>query len=103
MDTPPSSRPTSSPAASGCAVVPGVFRPGGRIAFYTIFVPPGLTGRDRRRASRAGPPAVAGSSAYRNLLRSARFVEVDEVDVTAAYLDTALLTCWLLWEGRQNR
>jgi hypothetical protein len=66
-----------------------VLRPGRRIAFYSIFVPPGLTTRDRRRAARCGPPAVATPSTYRGLLASAGFDELDEVDVTAAYLDTA--------------
>lgn len=70
-----------------------MLRTGGRIAFYSIFVPPGLTDRDRRRAARAGPPAVASPSTYPSLLRSAGFVELDEVDVTAAYLDTA--RAWL--------
>ena len=32
---------------------------------------------------------VATPSDYRSLLRSAGFIELDEVDVTAAYLDTA--------------
>lgn len=70
-----------------------VLRRGGRTAFYSIFIPPGLTAPDHRRAVRRGPPAVATSSEYRSLLRSARFVEVEEVDVTAAYLDTA--RAWL--------
>jgi hypothetical protein len=70
-----------------------VLRPGGRTAFYSIFVSPGLTGRDRRRAGRCGPPAVATASTYSSLLRSAGFVEIVEVDVTAAYLDTA--RAWL--------
>ncbi|MHA6784317.1 hypothetical protein ACVGOW_25475 [Pseudonocardia saturnea] len=70
-----------------------VLRPGGRIAYYTIHIPPGLSDRERRRGARAGPPAVASSSAYPRLLRSARFVEMVEVDVTAAYLDTA--RAWL--------
>jgi hypothetical protein len=38
---------------------------------------------------RTGPPAVATSSDYRSLLRSAGFAELGEVDVTGAYLDTA--------------
>jgi hypothetical protein len=70
-----------------------VLRPGGRIAFYTIAVARGLTTRDRRRAVCCGPPAVGTRSDYRSLLRSAGFVEIDEVDVTAAYLDTA--RAWL--------
>lgn len=66
-----------------------MLRPGGRIAFYSIFVPPGLSDRDHRRGLRSGPPAVATSSDYRSLLRSAGFAELGEIDVTGAYLDTA--------------
>jgi hypothetical protein len=36
-----------------------------------------------------GLAAVATSSTYPDLLRSARFVDVDEVDVIAPYVDTA--------------
>lgn len=63
--------------------------PRGRVAFYSIFVAPGLSRHDRRRGALAGPPAVATSGNYPGLLRSARFVDVVEVDVTTAYLDTA--------------
>ncbi len=70
-----------------------VLRPGGRIAFYSIFIAPELAAREHRRALRCGPPAVATSSDYRSLLNSAGFVDIEEVDVTAAYLDTA--RAWL--------
>ncbi len=70
-----------------------MLRPGGRTAFYSIFIPPRLTPRDHRRAVRCGPPAVGTSHDYRSLLRSAGFVELTEVDATAAYLDTA--SAWL--------
>ncbi|GAA5136790.1 hypothetical protein GCM10023320_68490 [Pseudonocardia adelaidensis] len=66
-----------------------VLRPGGRIAFYTIAVAPGLRAEDHRRAVCFGPPAVRTRSDYLSLLRSAGFAELDEVDVTADYLDTA--------------
>lgn len=65
-----------------------MLHPGGRVAFTTIFVAPGLPRQDRRRAARAGPPALATSSDYRALLRSAGFDAIDELDLTAAYLDT---------------
>jgi hypothetical protein len=70
-----------------------VLRPGGRTAFYSIFVAPGLTARDHQRGLRSGPPVVATPSDYRSLLRSAGFIEIDEVDVSAAYLNTA--RAWL--------
>ncbi|GEL20250.1 hypothetical protein [Pseudonocardia asaccharolytica] len=70
-----------------------VLRPGGRTAFFTIHVAPGLSPAARRRAAEAGPPAVTSHGNYRNLMRSAGFVEVEEHDVTAAYLETA--RAWL--------
>jgi hypothetical protein len=65
-----------------------VLRPGGRLAFHTIQVPPGLSAAKRRRASLVGPPGVAVRTTYPSLLRSAGFIEIDEVDVTAEYLAT---------------
>jgi hypothetical protein len=66
-----------------------VLRPGGRIAFYTIAVAPALPADDHRRAVLSGPPEVRTRSDYLSLLRSAGFADLDEVDVTADYLDTA--------------
>ncbi|MFC5993804.1 hypothetical protein ACFQE5_06205 [Pseudonocardia hispaniensis] len=70
-----------------------VLRPGGRTAFFTIVVAPGLSPAGRRRAAQAGPPAVTSRGRYRDMLWSAGFVEVEEQDVTATYLDTA--RAWL--------
>jgi cyclopropane fatty-acyl-phospholipid synthase-like methyltransferase len=66
-----------------------ILRRTGRMAFYSIFVAPGLSGTDRRRAIRDGPPAVATRSDYHRLLRSAGFADHHETDVTTAYLRTA--------------
>jgi hypothetical protein len=65
-----------------------LLRPGGRLAFFTIQVGPGLSARDHRRAVTAGPPSVAGKDTG-ELLRQAGFADVWEQDVTAAYLVTA--------------
>ena len=65
-----------------------VLRPGGRAAFHTIEVAPGLSAAKRRRASLIGPPGVAVRTTYPSLLRSAGFIEIDEVDVTTEYLAT---------------
>lgn len=65
-----------------------LLRAGGRLAFFTIQVAPGLATADHRRAVIAGPPSVAGKDGA-ELLEQAGFVEVFEEDVTAAYLDTA--------------
>jgi hypothetical protein len=59
------------------------------MAFTTIHVTRGLDQAARRRAGRSGPRAVATRSTYPRLLRAAGFVDVDEHDVTAAFIDTA--------------
>ena len=77
-----------------------MLRPGGRIAYYNIFITPGLPERLHRRALRAGPPAVAsrGISQVDLLLRSG-FKSVKETDLTADFLKTA--RDW--YEGRQSQ
>jgi len=64
-----------------------LLRPAGRIAFYTIFIPSGLSQAEYRRAARAGPAAVTSRRReHVDLLRSAGFAAVREIDVTAAFL-----------------
>jgi ubiquinone/menaquinone biosynthesis C-methylase UbiE len=67
-----------------------VLRPGGRTAFSVIFPAPGLRPAQARRAAEAGPPHCGLPTTYPALLRSAGFVDVDEHDLTPAYLATAL-------------
>jgi cyclopropane fatty-acyl-phospholipid synthase-like methyltransferase len=66
-------------------------RPGGATAFSVIFPTPGLSPGQRRRARDAGPPAAIARSDYPSMLRSARFTDIEEHDVTAAFLATARL------------
>ncbi len=67
-----------------------LLRPGGRIAFYTIFIPPGISREDRERVLRLGdPPEVASAAEQGALLRSAGFSDIDETDVTGEFLVTA--------------
>jgi len=66
-----------------------LLRPGGRIAFTTIFVTPGLAPAAHLRARRSGPRAVASRSRQPRLLASAGFVDIDEIDVTAEFAATA--------------
>ena len=66
-----------------------LLRPGGRIAYTTIFVAPGLDSRRRRRAQRSGPRAVGSRSDQRQLLVSAGFTEIDVVDLTREWATTA--------------
>jgi hypothetical protein len=68
-----------------------LLRPGGRLAFTTIHLAPGLTRVQRRRASVSGPPAVIGPDG-RELLHRAGFDVVQAEDVTADFLATA--TAW---------
>ena len=70
-----------------------LLRPGGRIAFTTIYVTPGLPPAARRRAHRSGPRAVASRADQPQLLASAGFVDVDEMDLTGEFLTTA--RAWL--------
>jgi hypothetical protein len=64
-------------------------KPGGRIAFYTIFIAPGASPAERRRAIQAGPPGVYSSASQPALLRSAGFHAVRDTDVTREYLRVA--------------
>lgn len=71
-----------------------LLRPGGgRIAYTTIYVAPGLAPAERRRAQRSGPRAVASRAEQTQLLVSAGFVDVDRLDLTAAFATTA--RAWL--------
>jgi len=64
-------------------------RPGGRIAFYTIFLAPGLSPAERHRAINAGPPSAFSSAEQTSLLRSAGFRRIEETDLTPEYLRVA--------------
>jgi hypothetical protein len=65
-----------------------LLRPGGRIAFTTIYVTPGLSATARRRAHRSGPRAVASRAEQPRLLASAGFVDIDEQDLTDEFAAT---------------
>jgi hypothetical protein len=66
-----------------------LLRPGGRTAFFTIHPTPGLSPRDRRRAHRDGPVAVASHLTGRELLERAGFVDVEEIDCTPEFVTVA--------------
>ena len=63
------------------------------MAFYTIYVTPGLSHAARRQALKAGPSSVYSRAEQQALLRSAGFVGVEEMDVTDEYLRIA--RAWL--------
>lgn len=66
-----------------------LLRPGGRIAYTTIFVTPGLDPIRRRRARRSGPRAVGSRRDQDQLLVSAGFTDIDMLDLTAEWARTA--------------
>ncbi len=69
------------------------------MAFFTILIPPGLSDSEYRRALRASSPGFSARRRdHAELLRTARFVNVHEIDVTADYLRVA--RAWL--ESRQR-
>ncbi|HEU4759487.1 MAG TPA: hypothetical protein VFT91_05835 [Dehalococcoidia bacterium] len=77
-----------------------VLRPGGRMAFYTIFIAEGLSERDYRRAARArGPGITSWRRQQSDLLRSAGFVEIEELDLTDEFLRVA--RAWLAARSRR--
>lgn len=65
-----------------------LLKPGGRLAFATIYIRPGVDERAYRRASRARGRGMASKSAVPDLLRAAGFVDVRESDVTPAFART---------------
>jgi cyclopropane fatty-acyl-phospholipid synthase-like methyltransferase len=65
-----------------------LLRRGGRLAFFTIHVAQGLSRAEHRRAAGAAPVSAAGPD-IAELLRRARFDDVEETDLSAAYAQTA--------------
>lgn len=63
-----------------------LLRPGGRTAFFTIHLSPGLKGDDARRGKEAAPGKTYARKDYATLLRSAGFTEIEATDVTDEYL-----------------
>ncbi len=67
-----------------------MLRPAGRMAFFTIFVAPGLNGSDYRRALRSGPTFVSSRrKEHGELVASAGFSHFEESDLTAEFLVTS--------------
>jgi cyclopropane fatty-acyl-phospholipid synthase-like methyltransferase len=78
-----------------------ILRPAGRTAFFTIHPAAGLTGAQRRRASRDGPIGVATTRPHRELLESAGFTQVAETDCTAEFAATT--QAWLHhWDANHD-
>jgi cyclopropane fatty-acyl-phospholipid synthase-like methyltransferase len=65
-----------------------LLRPGGRMAFTTIYVPDDLEPRAHRHGIRAGPMQVAARQPYPELVARAGFEHIVEVDVSDDYATT---------------
>ena len=61
-----------------------VLKPGGRIAYYNIFVTEELSDDARRQAGKVRPGTYTPAQ-QRGLLRSAGFTRIRETDVTAEF------------------
>jgi hypothetical protein len=60
------------------------------MGFFTIFVPEGLSEAEYRLALRSGPGWVSSRRRHHiEMLRSAEFRDVEEIDLTAEFLETA--------------
>lgn len=66
-----------------------LLRPGGRVAYFVIHVAPELSASGHRRAVLAGPRAVDSRRQPGELASQAGFTEVEEIDATTEYLQTA--------------
>jgi cyclopropane fatty-acyl-phospholipid synthase-like methyltransferase len=75
-----------------------VLKPGGRIAYYTIYVVPDLSEAEYRQAIQFWPSAGTARREPAEMLASAGFVDVNETDVTKQYRTTT--RAWL--NGRRR-
>ena len=62
-----------------------VLRPGGRVAFFNIFISHQAPEEEQRRFARVNPSQYSRAE-QAGLLRSAGFVNIEETDVTPEYL-----------------
>jgi hypothetical protein len=77
-----------SPKLSVLRACRQLLRSGGRLAFTTIHMTPGLDDRQRRRARRAGPVGVAARAEYPTLIARAGLADIVQVDLTNDYATT---------------
>jgi hypothetical protein len=66
-----------------------VLKPGGRIAYFNIFVTDDLPERERSRVGKDLPAGVYTRVAQRELLEAAGFAAIQETDVTREFRRTA--------------
>lgn len=65
-----------------------MLKPGGRLAFFTIWSTTRLSAAQRRHVGEARGLEVFSKVSPSELMRTAGFVNIEEVDVTSAYLRT---------------
>jgi len=65
-----------------------VLRPGGKMLFSVILVPPGLSPADRQRAIANGPEFIDSDCSYVTLLAETGWRVVERLDVTADYAES---------------
>ncbi len=76
-----------------------LLKPGGRLAFYTIFAAPGLSKPDYKRALRSGPSHLSTRRIeHRDLIASSGLRLIVQRDLTPQFLRTA--RAW--YEGRRR-
>ena len=63
------------------------------MAFHVILITPGLSDVGTAGAVAAGPPYVSAPASYPDLLATAGFGEIEEIDLTDQYRATAV--AWL--------
>ena len=66
-----------------------MLKPGGRTAFYTIFIPSGLSDKDYRRAARTRSRVTSWRREHPELLSASGFSNVEEIDLTDEFLRVA--------------
>ena len=67
-----------------------VIRPGGRMVFSVIYVPPGLAPADHARAAAAAPEFVATDQTYPRLLTATGWEILEQADLSAELRDSSL-------------
>lgn len=65
-----------------------VIRPGGRMAFSVLYIPPGLSAEDHSRALETAPEFVETDTDYPTLLGETGWMLLERHDLTGAFLDS---------------
>lgn len=77
-----------------------VIRPGGRMAFSVIYIPPGLSPQDHARALAAAPEFVESEMDYPRLIAITGWTMLERHDLTGAFLHSCQQTMSIEKERR---